>query len=525
MTTLTLAVAQGAPLLAAWVVTALAVTALFTIMAVLLHRLARGTIPNRWVWGTALMAAFAFTVTQPWRRATAPLALPLPAATVTAPAAAPPPPSVWDIAGATISGAARIAEELLTTATTTTAAAVRPLPLAAKLFLVLLWPVMSVTLLAIGGWSYRRQRTVLRGATRVEAHGYTLHVSEGTGPAVYGVLRPRIVMPAWLMQRTDDEQRLVVAHEASHITAGDPALLLTACVLTALMPWNPGAWYMLARLRLAIELDCDARVLQAGTTPRRYGALLIDLSATATPAPLLTGAAAFSHHASHLERRLRFMTDRPATYITARRLASLSLGTLAIVAACGAELPTSAELEGMDVAAAERRAFVVAPSLTAAGYEVDGKRVTEKEAKALAAERIASIEIVKQDRTRSLVRIATLPKATAAAPSATSDSGAKQILAVVRDDGAKQILVAVRADGTGDSTRTVVLVADSIRPLPARRAFDGLVILDGVPTTEDVMRKLPPNQIERIEVIKGAAGEKLYGPQGARGVIVITTKK
>jgi TonB-dependent SusC/RagA subfamily outer membrane receptor len=39
------------------------------------------------------------------------------------------------------------------------------------------------------------------------------------------------------------------------------------------------------------------------------------------------------------------------------------------------------------------------------------------------------------------------------------------------------------------------------------------------------MRKLPPNQIERIEVIKGAAGEKLYGPQGARGVIVITTKK
>jgi TonB-dependent SusC/RagA subfamily outer membrane receptor len=118
-----------------------------------------------------------------------------------------------------------------------------------------------------------------------------------------------------------------------------------------------------------------------------------------------------------------------------------------------------------------------------------------------------------------------LPKATAAAPSATSDSGAKQILAVVRDDGAKQILVAVRADGTGDSTRTVVLVGDSIRPLPARPAFDGLVILDGVPITKDVVRKLPPNRIERIEVIKGAAAEKIYGPEGANGVIRITTKK
>lgn len=535
MTTLALAVAQGAPLVAAWAVMALVVTALLAIMAVLLQRLARGTIPNRWVWGIALFAAFAFTVTQPWRRATAPVALPLSGATVTARAATPPPaPSVWDITGATISRTARLAEELLTTATTTTAAAVRPLPFGAKLVLVLLWPVLSATLLAIGVWSYRRQRAVLRGATRVEAHGHTLHVSAGTGPAVYGVRRPRIVVPAWLMQRPSEEQRLVIAHEASHITAGDPALLLTACALAALMPWNPGAWYMLARLRLAIELDCDARVLQSGTTPRRYGALLIDLSATATPAPLLTGAAAFSHHASHLERRLRVMTDRPATHTTARRLASLSLGTLAIVAACGAELPTSAELDGMDAATATARIAAVAPSASKQ-YYIDGRAATEVEALAVSADRLASIEVMKQDKGAHAIRLTTKPATTTA--SAASPAKAGSPVVTMKIDAIDSTATALRianvatalatsAERSERSTEpgTVRLVGEKIQATPTTRSTDVLVFVDGVRATEDAM-KMPPDRIQSIEVIKGAAAEKLYGPEGAKGVIRITTRK
>jgi beta-lactamase regulating signal transducer with metallopeptidase domain len=438
--------------------------------------------------------------------------LPLPVGTVetghVAPSSA---PSAWDAVSTIITHAPAFAEEALASAATGAAATVRTLPLAAQWCIVLFWPVASGTLLFIGVWTYRRQRAVLRDAAPVNAHGHTLHVTAETGPAVYGVLRPRIVVPAWLMQRTPDEQRLVIAHEQAHISAGDPVLLLTACALTALMPWNPCAWYLLARLRLAVELDCDARVLRMGATPRRYGALLIDLSATATPAPLLTGATAFSHHASHLERRLRFMTDRPATHKTARRFASLSLGTLALIAACGAELPTSAELQGMDVAAAEKRAFVAAPNMTAASYTVDGKDVTEQEAKALPANRIASIEIQKQDKKRSLVRIKTQqPGATF---SAQSDSAAPL----------KQTLVAVRVSGTADSSRTLI-IGDSIRYTPAKR-FEGIIFIDGVKASEDAMQKMSPAAIASVEVIKGAAAEKLYGPEGAKGVIRITTKK
>ena len=66
---------------------------------------------------------------------------------------------------------------------------------------------------------------------------------------------------------------------------------------------------------------------------------------------------------------------------------------------------------------------------------------------------------------------------------------------------------------------------DSVRWEPAKQKFEGIVMLDGVPADERVMGTLPPERIERIEVIKGAATEKRYGPKGAHGAIVITTKK
>jgi TonB-dependent SusC/RagA subfamily outer membrane receptor len=535
MTPNVLAVTQGAPLVAAWVVTTLGVTSLFTLAAAVLHRLARGSVPYRWVWGTALVLAFGFTVTQPWRRAESRMPLAMPVRTVettqVAPSSA---PSAWDAVSTIITHAPAFAEEALASAATGAAATVRTLPLAAQWCIVLFWPVASGTLLFIGVWTYRRQRAVLRDAARVNAHGHTLHVTAATGPAVYGVLRPRIVAPAWLMQRTPDEQRLVIAHEQAHIAAGDPVLLLTACALTALMPWNPCAWYLLARLRLAIELDCDARVLESGATPRHYGALLIDLSASATPAPLLTGATAFSHHASHLERRLRFMTDRPATHKTARRFASLSLGTLALVAACGAELPTSAELEGMDVAAATARISAVAPSASKQ-YFIDGRAASESEARAIAANRIASITVMKQDKGVQAIRLTTKTGASTVADDAAMQAGSPVVTMRINqidstatalriaDTAARLSFTAVRDARAADTSRPLA-IGDRMVFVPAGKSSDVLIFVDGVKATESAM-KMPPDRIQSIEVIKGAAAEKLYGPEGAKGVIRITTKK
>lgn len=192
------------------------------------------------------------------------------------------------------------------------------------------------------------------------------------------------------------------------------------------------------------------------------------------------------------------MTDRPTTHRTARRLAAASLAVLAIAGACGAELPTSAELEGMDVAAAEKRAFVAVPDLSTAHYVVDGKPVSEAEAKLIKADRIASIDIRKRD------------------------SRSADVLITTQGEGAK--LTASRiVVGSGPDTSNVVVGTTTLRA--GKTPFDGLLFVDGVKTDPAAMSKINPNSIESVEVIKGAAAEQKYGTEGAKGVIVITTKK
>src|SRR4029078_13651233 len=94
--------------------------------------------------------------------------------------------------------------------------------------------------------------------------GPAVYISEDSGPAVVGFLRPHIVVPRWLTKSSPDEQELVIAHERSHLGAYEPKLLTIAVSLLACMPWNPMLWWQLRRLRLAIEIDCDARVLSLG---------------------------------------------------------------------------------------------------------------------------------------------------------------------------------------------------------------------------------------------------------------------
>jgi TonB-dependent SusC/RagA subfamily outer membrane receptor len=53
---------------------------------------------------------------------------------------------------------------------------------------------------------------------------------------------------------------------------------------------------------------------------------------------------------------------------------------------------------------------------------------------------------------------------------------------------------------------------------------DPLVLIDGVSRTTADLRGLNPRDVERIEVVKDAAGS-FYGARGANGVIVIKTRR
>lgn len=494
---------MNASLLLSWLAVSAAMSAVIAVAALLTQHVIGRAAPARVIWSVALVAAAAVTATQPLRRAEPATAvrvkgLPLSNVPVTVTGTARPSP-LTDV----VNAPARFVSALANAAQYTGDRLSPPV----RRGLLVAWPFASVGIVLVLLLSYRRQRTVLRRADRVELAGTPVHVSGNTGPVVIGAVDPAIVVPAWLLERSEEEQRLVVAHEAAHIAAHDPQLLLAGCALLALMPWNVAAWFMLARLRLAIELDCDARVLARGTNTRRYGQLLIELSA-AMPRPTIPlGSPAFSYRPSHLERRLRTMTARPTRFLAARRASALLIGSAAVLAACGAELPTATELQGMDVAKAETRigkAIKLDSSNTV--YIVNGTKVSALQAKSIGADSIATINVSKVGEERE-IRIA------------TKGAPLKVVKGQVLEEREVTGVMLRKDSSLAPANGTIRLRATNVP------GAEPLLFIDGKKSTKADMDKLSPNAIESVSVLKGATAIAKYGPEGEKGAIEIILKK
>ena len=364
------------------------------------------------------------------------------------------------------------------------------------------WIALSSLVLALTGATLLRARRARRAWPVAELSGERVRVAPAVGPAVLGVRRPEVVVPTWLLDAPADEQRLVVMHEQEHVRARDPLLLLVGCVSAALMPWNPAAWWMLRRLRAAVEVDCDARVLRRGVRPQEYGAVLIDIAGRGPGLSL--GAPALAGSPSILERRLRAMTARLPRYARLRAGLLGTLGLAALASACETPLPSSSEVEKMDVAAVEARTGQL-ELMTSGGvttYFVDGKQVTAEEARALAGDRIARMDVARAaNAAGGVIHIHTKVEA-ADQPAAGGRVG-----------------VAVRGPAGDGEVRPQVIMR------PGER-FEGLLIVDGVIAESSALSRLDPDQIDRVEVIKGAAATRAYDdPRAAHGVIRITTKR
>ena len=103
------------------------------------------------------------------------------------------------------------------------------------------------------------------------------------GPAVTGVIVPRLVMPADSAVRWSPEERaLILAHEHAHLERGDLRVNAAVALIQCLFWCNPWAHVAAGRFRFDQELACDARVLAVRPGRRRLYAEAL-LKAGQTP--------------------------------------------------------------------------------------------------------------------------------------------------------------------------------------------------------------------------------------------------
>lgn len=213
--------------------------------------------------------------------------------------------------------------------------------------LVVAWALTSLALVFFFALLVLRTHQIGRHWRRGQAGGETVLFSHEWGPAVVGFLRPRIVLPAWSRGLEPWALRLILEHEREHVRAGDLRLMVLAGVIPVLFPWHLPVWWQFARLRGAVEGDCDLRVL--GRNPgqtRPYVNLLLEVGERCSrPSPLV---AMLSEPFKTLKRRIKIMTMRLPRRPWARGALLAGMGAVFVALACLAPGPTEVELPGAE---------------------------------------------------------------------------------------------------------------------------------------------------------------------------------
>ena len=184
-----------------------------------------------------------------------------------------------------------------------------------------LWCLVSAAMVARVGFSYHRLLLSEKSAKRADANERLLlrslaasggaaqrvrwlFADSGTMPTTWGVMQPRIFLPADAMSWPRARLQSVVLHEIAHVRRFDFVTQLVAEVACAIYWFNPLTWYATRQMRIERERACDDAVINSGTRGSDYAEDLLTLGASLR----LTTADSMGIamvRAGELERRLR----------------------------------------------------------------------------------------------------------------------------------------------------------------------------------------------------------------------------
>ena len=200
------------------------------------------------------------------------------------------------------------------------------------------WLASSAGLLVFYGSCWIRLRRQSEEWSLQLLEGIPVRVTNELGPAAFGNTRPLIIVPQWLCVSPPSIRAFVLRHELEHLAARDPLLLMCAFVATALMPWNILLWWQLRRLHLAIDIDCDARVLRTSVDVNAYSEMLREVRRRRRHVPL--GVVALGEPVPQLKYRIRMLLGSDSHCSRWPALAGMMLAAYCVTVAAHLSVPT-----------------------------------------------------------------------------------------------------------------------------------------------------------------------------------------
>jgi beta-lactamase regulating signal transducer with metallopeptidase domain len=131
------------------------------------------------------------------------------------------------------------------------------------------------------------------------------------GPAVFGFVRPRLLLPGGMIETFSlDELRYVFLHELAHLKRHDIGVGWLIAFCQILHWFNPLVWFAFFRMRADRELACDQLALSKINIKESegYGRTIVRVLETFSQSRRLVALAGVLEDKSQLKRRIKMIT-------------------------------------------------------------------------------------------------------------------------------------------------------------------------------------------------------------------------
>ncbi len=179
------------------------------------------------------------------------------------------------------------------------------------------------------------ERTAI--ATGVDRPVLLLRSDRRTMPMQWGIVHPKLLLPAEADRWSAERLEIVLLHELGHIRRHDCLAHLLAQIACAAHWFNPLAWTALRHMLTERERACDDLTLLAGCRPSRYAEHLLQIASGLQSNVLSAYSSIAVARKSELEGRLLAILDTTAR----RRRLTRTAAALATLAAVALVLPVS----------------------------------------------------------------------------------------------------------------------------------------------------------------------------------------
>ncbi|HQX52532.1 MAG TPA: M56 family metallopeptidase, partial [Planctomycetaceae bacterium] len=165
----------------------------------------------------------------------------------------------------------------------------------------------------------------------IRQHVTLLLHPDKTIPVVWGIFRPRLMLPLAAQSWSDEQLRSVLLHELAHIKRRDVLGQLLAQFACALHWFNPLVWFAAWRLHVERERACDDLVLTSGVRASAYAEHLLNVATRLSSSPWTQTCGLAMARNSSLHGRLTAVLSEKQNR---RSVTSTSIGVSLLFSVC-----------------------------------------------------------------------------------------------------------------------------------------------------------------------------------------------